>query len=61
MIEIRDIKIGGNNPIVLIAGPCVVESEEIVFQTAEEIKKISTRLNIPYISNRVSRKQIEQT
>lgn len=49
MIEIRDIKIGGNNPIVLIAGPCVVESEEIVFQTAEEIKKISTRLNIPYI------------
>ncbi|HDD65026.1 MAG TPA: 3-deoxy-8-phosphooctulonate synthase, partial [Firmicutes bacterium] len=34
-IKIRDIKVGGNNPFCLIAGPCVIESEELIFQTAE--------------------------
>jgi len=49
MVEVRNIKIGDNNPLVLIAGPCVVESEEIIFKTAEEIKKITERLNIHFI------------
>lgn len=49
MIEINNIKIGGNNPFVLIAGPCVIESEEIIFHTAKEIKRICTQLEIPYI------------
>jgi 2-dehydro-3-deoxyphosphooctonate aldolase (KDO 8-P synthase) len=49
MVEIRNIKIGDNNPLVLIAGPCVVESKDIVWQTAETIKTISDKLNIPYI------------
>jgi len=49
MIQINDIKIGGGNKFVLIAGPCVVENEQITFQTAEEIKSISEKLNIPFI------------
>ncbi|MCX7610980.1 MAG: 3-deoxy-8-phosphooctulonate synthase [Ignavibacterium sp.] len=49
MVELRNIKIGDNNPFVLIAGPCVVESEEIIYQTAEEIKEITSRLGIPFI------------
>lgn len=49
MIEIKGIKTGGNNPFVLIAGPCVVESKEITFQTADEIKKITSKLGIPFI------------
>ena len=49
MVEIDKIKIGDNNPLVLIAGPCVVESEEIAMQTAEEILKITNELNIPFI------------
>ena len=49
MIEVKGIKIGGNNPIVLIAGPCIVESREIAFQTAETIKEITSKLDIPYI------------
>ena len=49
MIEIKDCKIGNNNPIVLIAGPCVVENEKITLFTAEKIKEIALRLNIPYI------------
>jgi len=49
MIEVKGIKIGGNNPFVLIAGPCIVESKEITFQTAESIKEITTKLHIPFI------------
>jgi 2-dehydro-3-deoxyphosphooctonate aldolase (KDO 8-P synthase) len=49
MIEVGKIKAGGNNPFVLIAGPCVVESEELVKQTAAEIKAITASLNIPFI------------
>lgn len=49
MVEINNIKIGGGNPLVLIAGPCVVESREIAFTTAAEIKKITAALEIPFI------------
>ncbi len=48
-IEVRNIKIGGNNPIVLIAGPCVIESEDLVMRTAESIKKIAEKMRIPFI------------
>ncbi|HUX97705.1 MAG TPA: 3-deoxy-8-phosphooctulonate synthase [Bacteroidales bacterium] len=34
---------------LLIAGPCVVESEEIIFQTAEKIKDLSVKYKIPLI------------
>lgn len=33
----------------LVAGPCVVESEEIMFKIAEELKQITSDLNIPFI------------
>ncbi|MDI6851589.1 MAG: 3-deoxy-8-phosphooctulonate synthase [bacterium] len=49
VIEVGNIKIGGNNPIVLIAGPCVIESEDITLRTAEKIKKITEKLEIPFI------------
>lgn len=34
---------------VLFAGPCVVESEEIIFETASELKKISEELDIRFV------------
>jgi len=49
MIEIKNVKIGPNLPFVLIAGPCVVENEKITFTTAEQIKKITSKLGIPFI------------
>jgi 2-dehydro-3-deoxyphosphooctonate aldolase (KDO 8-P synthase) len=49
MIEIKSVKIGSNLPFVLIAGPCVVENEKITFTTAEQIKKITSKLGIPFI------------
>jgi 2-dehydro-3-deoxyphosphooctonate aldolase (KDO 8-P synthase) len=49
MIEIKNVKLGSNLPFVLIAGPCVVESEKITFSTAEQIKRITSKLGIPFI------------
>ena len=36
-------------PFFLIAGPCVIESESLVLETAERIKAITTRLGIPFV------------
>ncbi len=39
----------GNNNFFLIAGPCVVESFEIIDVIANKVKDITTKLDIPYI------------
>ncbi len=49
MVEVSKIKIGDGNPFVLIAGPCVVENEKMIMQTADAIHLITSKLNIPYI------------
>jgi len=49
IIDINGIKIGGNNKLALIAGPCVIEEEELVLSTAEKIKKISEKVGIGFI------------
>ncbi len=36
-------------PFLLIAGPCVIESRELVMEVAERMKEISERLSIPYV------------
>lgn len=45
----EDIIIGGNNPFLLIAGPCVIESEKLIMATAEKLKEIATKLDIPLV------------
>jgi 2-dehydro-3-deoxyphosphooctonate aldolase (KDO 8-P synthase) len=49
IVDVAGIKIGGENPLALIAGPCVIETEDIVMQTAEQIKTITDKLKIPLI------------
>jgi len=44
-----DIRIGSGAPLALIAGPCVIETIEIVTETASFLKKLSVDLNIPII------------
>lgn len=48
-VSIRNITITEKSPFILIAGPCVIETEKIALQTAEEIKKITDDLKIQYI------------
>lgn len=43
------IKFGGNAPFVLIAGPCMLENEKLVMETAEDIKEVATKLNVPFV------------
>ena len=47
-VQIGEIRIGSGNPLVLIAGPCVIESEENALEIAKELKKICLNLKIPY-------------
>lgn len=49
IVEVKGIKIGGGNPIAVIAGPCVVENYEITYQTAKRAKEITTELGMPFI------------
>ena len=48
-VTISSISIGGGNPLVLIAGPCVVENRDMIFSTATKIKEITSRLGVPFI------------
>jgi 2-dehydro-3-deoxyphosphooctonate aldolase (KDO 8-P synthase) len=48
-VSVGKIKIGAGNPLVLIGGPCVIESESSALRHAEKIKAIAGRLDIPYI------------
>ena len=48
-VKLNQIVIGDNNPFVLIAGPCVVENEKMIFETALAIKQIASELDIPFI------------
>ena len=43
------VKIGGNRPLVLIAGPCVIESEAATMRHAERLMTICNGLSIPLI------------
>jgi 2-dehydro-3-deoxyphosphooctonate aldolase (KDO 8-P synthase) len=49
IISVGAVRIGGGLPLVLIAGPCVVENREMILQTAKTIRSIAERNNIPFI------------
>lgn len=48
-VQVGTIKIGGGNPIVLIAGPCVIESQSHALKTAEKLKRVTSDAGVPFI------------
>jgi 2-dehydro-3-deoxyphosphooctonate aldolase (KDO 8-P synthase) len=48
-VKIGSLKIGGNGPLFLISGPCVIENEETTFKVAHFLKRIAQRVKIPVI------------
>lgn len=48
-ISIGEFQIGGDLPIVVIAGPCVIESKESALQHATALKEKADRVGVPYI------------
>ena len=47
--KLFDYEIGLNKPLFLIAGPCVIESEQLAIDTAGYLKDITTKLGINFI------------
>ncbi|MBN2666723.1 MAG: 3-deoxy-8-phosphooctulonate synthase [Bacteroidales bacterium] len=47
--DIPGLKYGDSGNFLLIAGPCVVENEDIVFRIAERLVKLSDKYSIPFI------------
>ncbi|HVO56771.1 MAG TPA: 3-deoxy-8-phosphooctulonate synthase [Dongiaceae bacterium] len=48
-ISLGSLALGGGNPIFLIAGPCVIESETHARTLAERVARIAADLRVPYI------------
>jgi 2-dehydro-3-deoxyphosphooctonate aldolase (KDO 8-P synthase) len=48
-MKLCHFKVGLDQPIFLIAGPCVAESEQLCLDVAGQMKEIAGKLGIPYI------------
>jgi len=48
-VQAGSIPVGGGMPLVLIAGPCVIESERETLACAAKIKEIASRAGVPFI------------
>jgi 2-dehydro-3-deoxyphosphooctonate aldolase (KDO 8-P synthase) len=48
-ITLGSLRLGGGNPLFLIAGPCVIESEKHARMMAEKVAKIAADAAVPYI------------
>lgn len=47
-IKLNDFEIGGKT-LTILAGPCVIEDKSMVFETAAELKKITSELGINFV------------
>jgi len=48
-MKLCGFEVGLDKPFFLIAGPCVIESEQLALDTAGYLKELTTALNIPFI------------
>lgn len=48
-VHVKDIPVGEGHPLVLIAGPCVIESEDLALSIAAQIQEIAGRVDMPFI------------
>ena len=48
-VKIGKFDVGGNNTLLLMAGPCVLEDEQRTLMIGKEVKRIADKLGMPYI------------
>jgi 2-dehydro-3-deoxyphosphooctonate aldolase (KDO 8-P synthase) len=48
-MKLCGFEVGLDQPLFLIAGPCVIESEQLAMDTAGQLKEITAELGIPFI------------
>ena len=49
VVKVGNISFANHKPIVLIAGPCVVENRTLIMNTAKAVQTITRRLKIPFV------------
>ena len=49
LIQVGNVSIGGDGPLAVIAGPCVIESKESALRHAAALKQCADRVGVPYI------------
>jgi len=49
LIKINNVAIGGDGPLAVIAGPCVIESKDSALRHAAALKERADRVGVPYI------------
>ena len=48
-IQFGGLTVGGGAPLLLVAGPCVIESESHAVETAAAVRDIARRIGVPYV------------
>jgi len=48
-VKLINFNVGIDQPFFLIAGPCVIESEDMTLRVAEELKNVCIKLGVPFI------------
>ena len=48
-MKLCNFEVGLDKPFFLLAGPCVIESEQLAIETAGKLKEVCDKLNIPFV------------
>ena len=48
-MKLINFEVGIDQPLFLIAGPCVIESEDMTLRVADELKNVCMKLDVPFI------------
>jgi 2-dehydro-3-deoxyphosphooctonate aldolase (KDO 8-P synthase) len=48
-VHVGSITVGPGRPLLLIAGPCVIESEDLCLRVAQRVAAVAERLKLPYV------------
>jgi 2-dehydro-3-deoxyphosphooctonate aldolase (KDO 8-P synthase) len=49
IVHVGGFSVGGDSPLLVIAGPCVLESEELAMSVARTLRDIAGRLGLPFV------------
>ena len=49
IVNVGNVHMGGDGPVALIAGPCVIESETATLEAATRLKRMTAELGMPFI------------
>jgi 2-dehydro-3-deoxyphosphooctonate aldolase (KDO 8-P synthase) len=48
-VQIENLSCGRGQPLAVIAGPCVIDSRDLIMEIAEQLKTVCDQLNLPLI------------